>query len=363
MAAKDIEKLKEKFEKDPNSKLFLPLAEEYRKEGLLDQAVEVLQQGLEKHPAYTSARVLLGKIYFEKGMAEEARKELESVVASVPDNLFAYKKLSEIYRDTGETALAINACRAILKLNPMDGETLKNLEELESPPAAGHPEEEEAASPEVTAELRMPGEEETPFTAAAESGGETGTEGPDLQTRHAEDELRAFGNTLPGGGDAATGEELLQEAGEGGEAEDEIVLPDEEVYGAGEEITFEDVGEEVQREEDTTGESVPSEEFMAVRPENAGEVPAVAGLSGTPAGEEGLGAADRFIAGGQYAEAMGVYRRLLSANPDSRLVLQRVDELRSLLKLMGKDKEMRIAALDAFLQGIHKGRDEFFGRS
>src|SRR5512134_751463 len=126
MGTKDIEKLKEKFEKDLNSKLFLPLAEEYRKEGMLDEAIAALQTGLDKHKAYTSARVLLGKIYLEKGMLDEARKEFENVTASVPDNLFAHKKLAEIYRDTGEAELAIKAFKSILRLNPMDEESLNS---------------------------------------------------------------------------------------------------------------------------------------------------------------------------------------------------------------------------------------------
>ena len=101
MSSKDIEKLKERVDKDPNSKLFVPLAEEYRKEGLVEEAIKVLQDGLERQPGYMSARVALGKIYLEKGMPQEARGEFENVIKAIPDNLYAHKKLAEIYRDTG----------------------------------------------------------------------------------------------------------------------------------------------------------------------------------------------------------------------------------------------------------------------
>jgi len=131
MTMKEIEKLREKVEKDPNSKLYVPLAEEYRKEGRLDEAIEVLRKGIERQPGYMSARVSLGKIYFEKGQMNEARGEFESVIKSIPDNLFAHKKLAEIYRGTNEKALAIKAYRMFLKLNPMDEEALNNLRELE----------------------------------------------------------------------------------------------------------------------------------------------------------------------------------------------------------------------------------------
>jgi len=60
---------------------------------------------------------------------------------------------------------------------------------------------------------------------------------------------------------------------------------------------------------------------------------------------------------------MGAYRKFLTADPNNKKVLQRVEELRALLKLLGKDKEALVAKLDAFLEGINKRRDEFFGRS
>jgi tetratricopeptide (TPR) repeat protein len=157
MAAKDIEKLKEKFDKDPNSKLFLPLAEEYRKEGMLEEAIDVLQKGLEKHVTYTSARVLLGKTYLEKGMMDESRKEFESVIKIVPDNLFAHKKLAELYRDTGETDLAIKAFKTVLKLNPMDEESISHLKDIEAALSPAPPAEEVRKADSSYGEIRMPG--------------------------------------------------------------------------------------------------------------------------------------------------------------------------------------------------------------
>ena len=103
MADDELEKLRQKVEKDPASRLFLPLAEEYRKAGKLDEAVTVLLSGLERHPGYTSARVAMGRIYLEKEMLAEAQAEFEKVVSVVPDNLFAHKKLAEIYKERDET--------------------------------------------------------------------------------------------------------------------------------------------------------------------------------------------------------------------------------------------------------------------
>jgi tetratricopeptide (TPR) repeat protein len=75
--------------------LFVPLAEEYRTAGQVDEAIEVLKSGIERQPTYMSARVSLGKIYLAQNMTEEAREEFEKVVKAIPDNLFAHKKLAE----------------------------------------------------------------------------------------------------------------------------------------------------------------------------------------------------------------------------------------------------------------------------
>src|SRR3990170_5255925 len=120
MSMEEIEKLRIRVEKDPNSRLFLPLAEEYRKSGMLDEAIAVILSGLERQPGYTSARVALGRIYLEKNMIEEAKSEFEQVVSVIPDNLFSHKKLAEIYRGRGETENAAAEYRKVIQLNPLD---------------------------------------------------------------------------------------------------------------------------------------------------------------------------------------------------------------------------------------------------
>jgi tryptophanyl-tRNA synthetase len=58
---------------------------------------------------------------------------------------------------------------------------------------------------------------------------------------------------------------------------------------------------------------------------------------------------------------MKTYYALLTSNPGDTAVLQRVEELKSLLKLLGKDKEEMVARLETFLKGIRKRRDELSG--
>lgn len=378
MASKDIEKLKEKFDKDPNSKLFLPLAEEYRKEGMLEEAIEVLQKGLEKHVSYTSARVLLGKTYLEKGMLDEARKEFEGVIKIVPDNLFAHKKLAEVYRDTGETDLAIKSYKAILKLNPMDEESVGSLRDIEAAFSPAQPAQEAGRTDSSYGEVRMPEAAEEPAPADIHIGEEIHIEAPDIQVEHSEDELNAFKDSLFGdksdmGSELEHDDEIHVEATEEAEEAGTASISDDEV-AAIEDLSFGDV------DESTAPEISPavSEPFIASEepeetielleePLEIAEGPVIAAFEEAPAPPKkeaaDLSDADRFVADGKFAEAMGVYRKFLAGDPNDKRVLQRVDELRALLKLLGKDKEVLIDKLNAFLEGIHKGRDGFLGHS
>ena len=382
MSIKEIEKLREKVEKDPNSKLYVPLAEEYRKEGRLEEAIEVLQKGIEKQPGYMSARVSLGKIYIEKGLINEARVEFESVVKSIPDNLYAHKKLAEIYRDTGERALAIKAFRTFLKLNPMDDEALNSLRDLEGTYAeqpVEKPQEHRASSAEATAT-----EEEAPFEAM-------GLEHtPHIQPqRDAEsgEELDAFKKSLFGG-EAGPGEEIPEELLA---VEEDITEAEEIPEGADEEWSFGEVentpANEALEEDVTEAEEIPedadeewsfgdmadvlkaeqgeaaeetktaSEELFRAEmvPETAFKIP--------QDNSELLQTANGFISEGKYLGAINVYQQILATTPEDKQTLQRIEELRSLLKLMGKDKEVMISKLNSFLAAVKKRGDEFFRSS
>jgi hypothetical protein len=61
----EIAKLGERYNKEPTSKIFVPLADAYRKNNMIDEALEVLNKGLEYHPQYALAHLILGKCYFE----------------------------------------------------------------------------------------------------------------------------------------------------------------------------------------------------------------------------------------------------------------------------------------------------------
>ncbi|MDP2753513.1 MAG: tetratricopeptide repeat protein [Nitrospirota bacterium] len=328
MALEEIERLKEKVDNDPNSKLFIPLAEEYKKAGMFDEAIDVLIKGLEKQPGYMSARVSLGKILFERGMLQEAKAEFEKVIGAIPDNLYAHKRLAEIYRDLGERDRAVKEFKTVLKLNPMDEWAATNLSDIEEGPKP---------QPEVSKTDRNIETFQFEPEAVTEIEEEKSS-----QPQRVSDEIPVSEEIIEGV-DIAPSEtvEVAEEAvGDVIEAEE---LPEEEI------LSFEGIFKEpevaVESEIRRGGEK---DETM--KKEEVSEQPSLS-----------IGDADPYIIQDKFMEAMNIYRRILSIEPGNMHVMQRIEELRALLKLLGKDKEELIAKLDSLLAGIRKRRDEFLG--
>jgi tetratricopeptide (TPR) repeat protein len=97
-----IEELKRRVQSDPASIAFAALAEEYRRSGRFDEAIDTCKTGLTRHPSYLSAHVTLGRAFIEVGRLHEAREELEYVLKLAPENLAAIRGLAEIHHRIGE---------------------------------------------------------------------------------------------------------------------------------------------------------------------------------------------------------------------------------------------------------------------
>lgn len=125
-----LQELKAKYEADPGSRLFLQLAEEYRKAELHEEAVRVCRAGLEKHAGYTTARVTLARSLMTLKRLAEAQVELEAVIAAAGDNFLANRYLGDIYYEQGRRADALARYEMVQMLNPGDAEVSARVVEL-----------------------------------------------------------------------------------------------------------------------------------------------------------------------------------------------------------------------------------------
>lgn len=122
--AAEIDRLATAVAKDPRSKEFLPLADEYIKADMWQEAAAVLEDGLTAYPGFVTAMAALGRVYDQLGQTAKAKAILEDVVKQRPDNLRAHRILAKLYHSEGHTELALSSCTAILDANPFDKEAL-----------------------------------------------------------------------------------------------------------------------------------------------------------------------------------------------------------------------------------------------
>ncbi len=128
-----------RFQEDPTSRVFAPLAEAYRRLGRLDDAISICLEGLHHHPDFHGGRVILAKAYIAKNLFSEARTELERVVHAVPENLLGQRLLGDAYLALGNRPGALHCYKMALMLSPTDVPLAEKVHELESGLAVANP--------------------------------------------------------------------------------------------------------------------------------------------------------------------------------------------------------------------------------
>jgi tetratricopeptide (TPR) repeat protein len=145
----DTEELRRRVESDPASIAFATLAEEYRRAGRFDEAVDTSRAGLRFHPMYVSARVTLGRSLMELGEHRQAERELRLVLKSSPDNLAARRALGDLYWRQADPGKALEQFQSALTLAPGDHELADIVQSLQREVSGRHVEA-GAASPAMS---------------------------------------------------------------------------------------------------------------------------------------------------------------------------------------------------------------------
>jgi tetratricopeptide (TPR) repeat protein len=150
----DLDELFERYRRAPDSYVFVPLADACRKIGRIDEALDICENGVRRHPVYASGHVVKGKCLYDKGDREAARETFERVLLLDEDNLVALKYLGMIEADDGELDAAGRHLQRILSLDPENKEIksiLHLVEEQEQIERSG--EESSAGDMEVVEEI------------------------------------------------------------------------------------------------------------------------------------------------------------------------------------------------------------------
>ncbi len=91
---------------DPSTTLFPALADFYRENGLLSEAIEICRSGLENSPGNIEGRIVLARCHLTAGDLASARDQVTRVLAVQPENVSAKKLLAEIDQQDKKVAAA-----------------------------------------------------------------------------------------------------------------------------------------------------------------------------------------------------------------------------------------------------------------
>jgi predicted Zn-dependent protease len=101
----EIARLEALLGADSGSRAYPALAEANRRAGRLEEAERVAREGLRRQPDLLSGRVALALALLDLGRVEEARAELEQVLAAVPDHPVALAAFAERAGGAGPDSL------------------------------------------------------------------------------------------------------------------------------------------------------------------------------------------------------------------------------------------------------------------
>lgn len=124
-------KLLKEYQEKPNSLVFAALAERYRSKGLVRQALEICNEGLEKHSDFSAGLIVKARCFFDLRRYADCLGLLEKILRQNPENIKAEKLRAEVFQRLGQKRAAIGSFTRIISLMPSDRDAIKSLELLE----------------------------------------------------------------------------------------------------------------------------------------------------------------------------------------------------------------------------------------
>ncbi|OQY26307.1 MAG: hypothetical protein B6244_14005, partial [Candidatus Cloacimonetes bacterium 4572_55] len=128
--APEIRFLSQKWAKNPKSRVFVSLAEAYRKTGKFEDAIGVCHEGLKHKPKLSSGYVVLGRCLAKVGKKDDARDAFEKVIKFDPVNMIALKALGDLYDEADDPQKAFEFYQKAADFDPFNDDIQQKIAEL-----------------------------------------------------------------------------------------------------------------------------------------------------------------------------------------------------------------------------------------
>lgn len=126
------------YKKNPRSKVFAPLAESFRKLGMLDDAFKILKEGIRNHPNYPLGIIVLAHCYYDQQKYELAYNALKPIVPKNADNISMQKIFGQCCLHLGHLEEALDTYKYLLFMSPKDKYFAEQVKKLEDDLMVGH---------------------------------------------------------------------------------------------------------------------------------------------------------------------------------------------------------------------------------
>ena len=120
IAGSEIRRFEEQYAENPESFVFARLADAHRKAGNSARALEILEQGLERHPDYLSAHIVYARCLMDLGRAGEAAAAWTRVLDLDQLNLVALRELAELALEANQREDALRWSERLLQIDPLN---------------------------------------------------------------------------------------------------------------------------------------------------------------------------------------------------------------------------------------------------
>ncbi len=155
MATSEIEKLERRYAENPHGLTFAPLAEVHRKNGDVTRALELLRVGLELHPNYIPASIVLGRCHQDLGDLPAAEEAFAHVLRLDDENVIALKSLADINERQDRLDDAERWLRRLVSVDRSNDEARHQLQRIETAKEQGS---RSAPAPAARSEVEVPHE-------------------------------------------------------------------------------------------------------------------------------------------------------------------------------------------------------------
>ncbi|MCG3155893.1 MAG: hypothetical protein DKINENOH_02501 [bacterium] len=149
-----LESLQVLLQQNPDSLTFARVADVLMRNGRIDEAIQVCEEGVRRHPYYVTGHFVLGKCYRQKKLYDMAEKEFKRVLVFDPKHIAAHRQYGDLMREIEWDNTCEMSYRKILHIDPLDNYVQSVVDEFARQSQVAAPATRAPASPSTATASR-----------------------------------------------------------------------------------------------------------------------------------------------------------------------------------------------------------------